>query len=130
MATLTAKQVNELANIFLVLAQSIGEYRYTNYDHLTKPQNQILRESHRRILDYSDHLFTLSATLVMEDVQGSLTSIGEITEQISSTYKTLQNVQKAINVAASVVTLGASILSKNPQAIADSIGGLVETWNS
>lgn len=129
MATLTAKQVNELANNFLALAQSIGDYRYQNFDNLTKPQNQKLREAHRRILDYSDHLFTLSATLVMEDVQASLTSIGEITEQINSTYKTLQNVQKAINVAASVVTLGASILSKNPQAIVDSIGGLIETWN-
>lgn len=129
MATLTTKQVNELANKFLALAQSIGDYRYTNYDNLTKVQNQKLRESHRRILDYSDHLFTLSATLVMEDVQASLTSIGEITEQINSTYKTLQNVQKAINVAASIVTLGASILSKNPQAIVDSIGDLIETWN-
>jgi len=130
MATLTAKQVNELANKFLALAQSIGDYRYANYDNLTKSQNQKLRESHRRILDYSDHLFTLSATLVMQDVESSLASIGEITDQINYTYKSLQNVQKAINVASSVVTLGASIISKNPQAIADSIGDLVDTWNS
>jgi len=130
MAKLTAKQANELANNFLALAQSIGDYRYTNYDNLSKIQNQNLRESHRRILDYSDHLFTLSATLVLEDVQTSLTSIGAVTSEIKATYKTLQNVQKAINVAASVVTLGASILSKNPQAIADSIGGLVDTWNA
>ncbi len=130
MAKLTSQQANELANNFLALAQAIGDYRYQNFDTLSKPQNQKIRDLHWSILNYADDLYTLSATLVMDDVQSSLTSIGAVTTQIKATYKTLQNVQKAINVAASVVTLGASILSKNPQAIADSIGGLVDTWNS
>jgi hypothetical protein len=130
MAKLTAHHANELANNFLALAQSIGDYRYQNFDTLSKSQNQKIRDLHWSILNYADDLYTLSATLVMNDVQNSLASIGAVTTQIKATYKTLQNVQKAINVAASVVTLGASILSKNPQAIAESIGGLVDTWNS
>jgi hypothetical protein len=130
MAKLTSQQANELANNFLALAQSIGDYRYQNFETLSKPQNQKIRDLHWSILNYADDLYTLSATLVMDDVQTSLTSIGAVTTQIKATYKTLQNVQKAINVATSVVTLGASILSKNPQVIADSIGGLVGTWNS
>lgn len=130
MAKLTAQQANELANNFLALAQAIGDYRYQNFDNLSKPQNQKIRDLHWSILNYADDLYTLSATLVMDDVQASLASISSVTSQIKATYKTLQNVQKAINVAATVVTLGASILSKNPQAIADSIGGLVDTWNS
>jgi len=130
MAKLTAQQANELANNFLALAQAIGDYRYQNFDNLSKTQNQKIRDLHWSILNYADDLYTLSATLVMDDVQASLASISSVTSQIKATYKTLQNVQKAINVAATVVTLGASILSKNPQAIADSIGGLVDTWNS
>jgi hypothetical protein len=130
MAKLTAQQANELANNFLAVAQAIGDYRYRNFDTLTKQQNQKIRDLHWSILNYADDLYTLSATLVMNNVQTSLTSIGAVTTQIHTTYKTLQNVQKAINVAASVVTLGASILSKNPQAIADSISGLVDTWNA
>uniref|UniRef100_UPI004048E60F hypothetical protein n=2 Tax=Flavobacterium sp. TaxID=239 RepID=UPI004048E60F len=130
MANLTSQQANELANNFLALAQAIGDYRYQNFDTLSKPQNQKISDLHLSILNYADDLYTLSATLVMDDVQTSLTSIGAVTTQIKATYKTLQNVQKAINVAESVVTLGASILSNNPQAIADSIGGLVDTWNS
>ena len=130
MAKLTAQQANELANNFLGLAQAIGYYRYQNFDTLTKQQNQKIRDLHWSILNYADDLYTLSATLVMDNVQTSLTSIGAVTTKIQSTYKTLQDVQKAINVAASVVTLGGSILSKNPQAIADSIRGLVATWNA
>ena len=75
MGKLTSKQVNELANNFLALAQSIGDYRYKNYDSLTKAQNKKLRESHKRTLDYSDDLYTLSATLVMDEAKSSLSKL-------------------------------------------------------
>ncbi len=124
MARLTSKQVNTLANQFLALAQSIGDYRYTNYDTLTKVQNRKLREAHKRTLDHSDALYTVSATLVMKDVEETLAEIESITLQINSTYKTLENVQKVINIATGVVTLGASIFSLNPQAIITALGKL------
>ena len=126
MAKLTSKQVNELANYFLALAQSIGDYRYKNYDSLTDTQNKKLRESHKRTLDYSDDLYTLSATLVMDDIDNSLILLESITKKIMKSYKSLEDVQKAINIATSVVTLGASIFSLNPQAIIDSMGKLKE----
>ncbi len=124
MAKLTSKQVNEIANNFLALAQSIGEYRYNHYSTLTDTQNKILRESHKRTLDYSDDLYTLSATLVMNDAKDSLTKLESITKNIKESYKSLEDVQKAINIATSVVTLGASIFSLNPQAIIDSLSNL------
>lgn len=124
MAKLTSKQVNEMANNFLVLAQSIGEYRYKNFDSLTKNQNKILRESHKRTLDYSDDLYTISATLVMDNAKDSLTKLELITKKINKSYKPLEDVQKAITIATSVVTLGASIFSLNPQAIIDSLSNL------
>lgn len=124
MAKLTSKQVNELANNFLALAQSIGDFRYKNYDSLTKIQNKKLRESHKRTLDYSDDLYTISASLIMNDVDNSLTKLESITKKIKKSYKSLEDVQKAINIATSVVTLGASIFSLNPQAIIDSMGNL------
>ncbi|MBP8192325.1 MAG: hypothetical protein KAX69_01890 [Chitinophagales bacterium] len=130
MAKLTTQQANELANNFLAMAQAIGEYRYQNFDSLSKIQNQKIRDLHWSILNYADDLYTMSATLVLNDVEESLSTIGLITEQMKDTYKHLQNIQKAISVAASVITLGASILSKNPQAIISAIGGLADTWNA
>ncbi len=124
MAKLTSKQVHELANNFLALAQSIGDFRYKNYDILTEEQNKILRETHKRTLDYSDDLYTVSATLVMNDIKNSLSKLDTITENIKTSYQTLADVQKAIDIATNVITLGASIFSLNPQAIIDAIGSL------
>lgn len=124
MAKLTSKQVNELANNFLALAQAIGDYRYKNYDYLTDNENKTLRELHRRILNYSDDLYTISASLVMDDIDDSLTILDSITKKIMKSYKSLKDVQKAINIATNVVTLGASIFSLSPQAIVDSMGNL------
>ena len=128
MATLTAEQVNQLATHFLDMGTEIDNYRQQQYDKLTADERDEMKDLVSEILDYSNNLYTLSATLVMKDVQTSLTTINNVTAGIKTTYKTLQNVQKAINVAASVVTLGAAIMSQNPQAIAVSIGDLAQTW--
>ena len=130
MATLTAEQVNQLATHFLEMAQEVGHYRQQQYDKLTVTERTELKDRESKILDYSNELYTLSATLVMNDVQTALANINQVTAGIKTTYKTLQNVQKAIDVAASVVTLGAAIVSQNPQAIAQSIGDLAQTWNA
>lgn len=128
MAKLTARQANELANNFLGLAQAIGDFRYCTI--LPKPQNQKIKDLHWSVLNYADDLYTLSATLVMDDVDKSLSTIAAITTEIQATYKTLQNVQKAINVASSIVTLGSSILSTNIQAIKEALSDLVSVWKS
>lgn len=130
MTKLTAQQVNKLANNFLALAQALGDYRYENFDKLSKAQDQKIRDLHWSILNYADDLYTISATLVMDDVETSLASIDVITTEIQATYKKLELVQKAINVAASIVTLGASILSKNPPAITNGIRDLINVWNT
>ena len=124
MGKLTSKQANELANNFLAVAQSIRDYRIKNYDSLTKNQNLKLRQLHKKTLDYSDDLFTTSATLFMEDAENSLLKLNAITKKIKKSYKSLRDVQKAIDIATNVVVLGASIFSLSPPAIIDSIGNL------
>jgi hypothetical protein len=127
MPNLTSQQVNELANHFLAMAEEISNHRYKNFDKLSKDENKQLKESHSDLLDKCDELYTLSASLVLDDVQSALSSIGSVTADIKATYATLVNVQKAINVAASVVTLASSILSKDPKAIGGSISGLMQS---
>lgn len=129
MPKLTSQQLNELGNCFLAFAQAVGNYRMENNQTLSFSQNQKIKDFHWTLLNYADDLFTTSARLVMEEVQTSLDTIREVTTQINSTYQNLKKVQKAINVAAAGVTLGAAIFSQNPQAIADAIFELVNTWN-
>lgn len=129
MAKLSAKQLTELGDGFLLFAQAVGNYRYTNGDILTSSQNQQIRDFHWTLLNYADDLYTTSATVIIQEVEASLSTIKLVTEQINDTYQTLNRIQKAINVAAAGITLGAALFSKNPQAISEAISGLIEEWN-
>ena len=126
MEKLTLKQGNELANNFLTLAQSIGDYRIKNYKSLTKNQNLKLRQLHKKTLDYSDDLYTMSATIIMDDAENSLSKLDAITKKIKNSYKSLEEVQKAIDIATDIIKLAASLFSLNPLAIIDSIDNLKE----
>lgn len=130
MANLTADQANELAHNFLKLAQGIGDFRIANRHRLSPGDNQSLANWQWSIMNYGEDILAFSTTLVMNDVQSSLKIINDTTVQIKETIQHLENIQKGINVAAAVVTLGASIISKNPKAIADAIGGIVDAWNA
>ena len=130
MATLTAQQANELSTHFLTIAEAIGAYRYQHFDNLLKAENQQIKDLHTAILNYADQLYTLSATLVIDDVEAALYTIAAVTTEIKSTYKILQNVQKAINVAAASVTLGEAILSRDPKEVIKAVKGLEQNWKS
>lgn len=130
MPQLTSLQANELANNFLDLAQAIGDFRYNNWDNLSVFDNQRLGNFQWALLNYGEDMLALSTTLVMDDVQGSLSEISQITSEIKTSVKNLQNIQKGIDVAAATVTLAAAIISKKPQAILESVVGIKEVWQS
>ena len=126
MGKLTSEQVNELADYFLAMAQALGDYRQQNFDHLLEPKNQEIKDLQAAIRKYADDLYTLSASLVLDDVQGSLATIGDITNQIKSTYAELKDVQKAINIANSVINLVKAIIEKNPKMIGQILEDLIK----
>lgn len=130
MAELTATQANELANNFLGLAQAIGDFRYNNWNELSQPQNQQLGNLQWSILNYGEDILALSTTLVMDDVQTSLDKINNITVEIKATIQQLKNIQKAINVAAAIVTLGGAVISKSPSSIGSALQGMIDTWKA
>ena len=80
------------------------------------------------MLDYADSFYTASATVIVNDVEGSLDTINTITAQINDTYQFLTKIQKALDVAAAGIALAEALFSRNPQAVADAVGGLVKVW--
>jgi len=127
MANLTSQEVNELANYLLAMAKSISDYRIKNFNTLSPPENQKIKDLNDAILNYADQLYTMSAILVLDDVATALSTINEVTNKMQATYTKLLDVQKAINIAASVVALGESIVKLDPNAVKASIGGIVNT---
>jgi hypothetical protein len=130
MAQLDFQQVHDLADNFMAMAKAIGEYRYNN-PNMPVDLDKKIKDSHRAVLKYATDLYTLSAIIIIidTDVAASLLTISDITAQIKETYAKLQKVQKAIDVAASIVSLGAALFSKDPSAVGKSINDLVNIWN-
>jgi len=124
---LTPDQMTMLGNNFLAIAQAVGDYRHTNVvnGNITQEQNQKLGNLQWTILNYADDFYTQATIVAIENVQQSITAINNITTQIQADYKRLNDVQKVINVAAAVTTLGAAIMSLNAQAIVSGIDGVV-----
>jgi hypothetical protein len=128
MAQMTSEQANALANNFLGLAQAIGDYRYAHWNALSKDDNQQLGSLQWSTLNYGEDILAFSTTLVMDDVNSALKQINGLTLQIKSTIQKLQNVGKAIKVATAIVTLGAAVMSADPEAINNALHDALEIW--
>jgi hypothetical protein len=124
---LTAQQASDLANKFLTLAQAVSDFRYANWDSMSKADNQKLAALQMSILNAGEDITALSTTLVLDEVQSSLTEIYTVSDQIKTTLKSLENVQKGLNIAGSIVNLGSAIISKSPQGVAFAVKGLADT---
>jgi len=130
MAKLTSKQANELAGNFLGLAQAIGDFRFSNWKELPKEDNQRLGNLQWSILNYGEDILAFSTMLVMDEVKVSLEKIRDISKDIKENINSIKNIQKGINIAASIVTLGAAIISKNARSVTDAIDGLAGAWEA
>lgn len=130
MANLTSKQANELAGNFLGLAQAIGDFRFSNWKELPKEDNQRLGSLQWSILNYGEDILAFSTILVMDEVKASLEKIKDISKDIKENINSIKNIQKGINIAAAIVTLGAAIISKNARSVTDAIDCLATEWES
>jgi len=124
METLTAQQANKLADHFLSMGRAIGDFRYANHSSLTPERNKEIKELQDSVLKAADELYTISATLVLENIEKDLATMGNISLKMKSTLKQLKNIQKAIDIAAAAADLGSAVISKNPTAITAGISAL------
>ncbi|WP_339708839.1 hypothetical protein [uncultured Kriegella sp.] len=125
MGKLTAEQVKRLADNFAHMANALGNYRYENFERLTKENNQFLKELHAKTLAHTTELYTQSAILVMDDAASSLEHIDSITLETQQLYKKLVGVQKILDRATSVLTLASAIISLDTKEITNSVKKLL-----
>ena len=121
MENLTSAQAAELAKNFLGLAQSMGNYRFTNWKKLTKAQNQELSDKQWSILNAGEDMLALSTTLLINEAGETLKQIRQVTSDIDKTILQIKKIQKVINIGTAVVQLAAVIIGKQPLAIPGAI---------
>jgi hypothetical protein len=126
MENITALQAAELAKNFLGLAQSIGNYRFTNWKNLSKEHNQELADKQWSILNAGEDMLALSTSLLIQEAETTITHIKEVSEDIDKSILKIKKVQKVINIGTAIVELAAVIIGKQPLAIPGAIDNLVK----
>jgi hypothetical protein len=128
MANLNSDQSKQLSDNFYFLGRAIGDFRYHNWSRLTLDENKELSDLQNSILRLGEDILAFATTLVMDEVVDSLEKINTITTEINGTIRTLNNIQKGLNVAAAVLVLGVAIINRDTKGIGNSIKGIYETW--
>lgn len=130
MANLTSDQANQLSDNFYNLAIALADFRVENWDRLTPEQRKELSDIQYAVIRCGEDILAYSITLVMDEVADSLGRINTITGEIKGTMKTLRDIQKGLNVAATILILGVAILNRDTVGIGNSIKTMVETWRA
>ena len=124
MSTLSAEQATELGDQFSKMGDEIRDYYLGNFDALSHEERDTMSKQMMEMWSMSSNMYTLSAVLVLDDLDASLQQIRGIEAEIGTTLNNLANVQKAIDITGAAVALAAALFSKDPKAIGSSIEGL------
>ena len=124
--TLNSEETYKLANNFYDLTFSMTNYLVTNWNNpqLSISDRDKLIENIKMISSNSQKMLAQTTILEVENSKKSLADIEKATSDIKVVLVAIANIQKAINISAMVVTLGAAILTKNPEAIIGAVKGL------
>lgn len=126
MASLTAQQVKELSRQFYSIVTTIGQFRETNWEAMSKSEHQKLSQLQRSIYNYSDDLLALSSVLKLKEIDNELTEMNKVTQQVNDALQQAQQVERVISIAAKVVVLGGAVVSQSPLAIVASLAELTQ----
>lgn len=112
MESYTAKTANLRANELKDSARNLFEYKEACYEQLSHEERERINADITDLLNLSDRLFILSATLVMnDDTLHALDSLRDTTKALNNSCKNMESVQKVINIAGKVITLAVSLFA-------------------
>jgi hypothetical protein len=121
---LTANQARDLAQSFRNVSVSLGEYRFANWDLLTKTQRDTIEDAEWTLLNYSSDFVTQAVGLTLDDAKASLKNIQDATAKAKQAVETIKTIKKVVVIAGAVIKLGAAIVCENPGLIASATGDL------
>src|SRR5205823_13299759 len=114
----TSDQAWDLSKRFHDLATAVGNYRFAHWDDLTKQQREKLKDSQITLLNNSSHFVTEAIGLELDDAQGGLKSLEDVTTKAQNVLENITDVKKGVEITACLVKLGAAVASENPAVIA------------
>jgi methyl-accepting chemotaxis protein len=126
MPDLTSDQLGQLATNSQQIASGLLKYKLDNASTIPNPAFNELSEQINLIFQNSATLAALATIETEQEISGSLNSLKESTDKIDDALKKIQKVQDVIDIAATVINIGTSFLSKDIEGAVDNIGELAK----
>jgi len=126
MATLTSDQLSQLATDYQALGNALSQYRFSNASAFSPAEFEELGDKIDSITSTSSDLGAMATYAIADDISAQLISLTQATAEIGDALNKIKKVRGIIDIAASVVNLGASLLSLNVNGIIDNTDGLVK----
>lgn len=125
-----AKFANMLGHFYQNIAKSLGDYLHGNISNMSKVDADVLADDITRITTYGNTFYSLSDAIAFSESDTYFQSIETATSKINAAVSTIDHINKAVKIAAAIITLGSAVVSKNGQSIAAALASLIGTGTS
>ena len=126
MAQDSKQSVIIFADKLLEIEKSLSDYYDANIDVLSYSQKNNLIKKRNVLTKDANDLYSFAAILYVSEIAVELNKVNALTEQINQTLKQLENVQKAIDIAAVLVKLSAAVMMKDVGGAKDAVTEILE----
>jgi len=117
MPELTEDQARALADEFLKASEAVSDYRFQSGESLSNDDVLALKSLQYKLANQSDDFTGVAIKLTLQDLQQTVAQIVKITGQAREAIATLNDVRRAVSIAANLVALGEAIAAGNPAGI-------------
>ncbi|MGO1080245.1 hypothetical protein [Inquilinus sp. CA228] len=115
-----------LARKFHEAAADIGKRRFDDWDTLTPGQKRELEDAQWSLLNASSDMVTKAVGLVLDETQIAFAKLTGIVTEAKEVLATIEDIRKAIDVAAALVGLAAAVISRDVGAIVGNVQSITE----
>jgi len=130
MPELSSDQAYQLASQFHEMSVAVGDYRFGHWDELSAAQRKRLEDLQWTLMNYSSDFTAQAISLVVDDLQGTLSKIRGAILQANKVINNIEVVSRVLVIAASAAVLGAAIMSGNAEGALEAAGELAEATGS
>jgi conjugal transfer/entry exclusion protein len=127
---ITSFDLNAIGRILLSAGSALNARVNTDIDSLDFHQIQQMTNTAQNLIIKSKALFAQATILMETTIQDAIDGLSAASDDINKVIKKVANVQDAINIAGSLVTLAADILGQNFGSIPDDAQAIIDDIQS
>jgi hypothetical protein len=117
MPDLSEEQARALADEFLAASEAVSDFRFRENANLSTYEVLALKSLEQKLSNQSDDLTAMAIRLTLDNLNQTIAQIVKTTGDARAAIAKLNDIGKAVSIAANLVALGGAIATGNPEGI-------------